>query len=166
MRMEKVLLSLGSNLGESLDIIKNACNDIKADNDIQQVIISSYYRTKPVGYKDQDDFINIAISLTTTKTPYQMLDLCAFLEQKYQRVRLFKNGPRTLDVDIIAFGDVILDEEKLILPHPRMHQRAFVLAPLKEIEPNFVITKYQKSISQLYYLLDDTEKQGVKIIHG
>ena len=144
MRMEKVLLSLGSNLGESLDIIKNACNDIKADNDIQQVIISSYYRTKPVGYKDQDDFINIAISLTTTKTPYQMLDLCAFLEQKYQRVRLFKNGPRTLDVDIIAFGDVILDEEKLILPHPRMHQRAFVLAPLKEIEPNFVITKYQK----------------------
>ena len=159
MRMEKVLLSLGSNLGESLDIIKNACNDIKADNDIQQVIISSYYRTKPVGYKDQDDFINIAISLTTTKTPYQMLDLCAFLEQKYQRVRLFKNGPRTLDVDIIAFGDVILDEEKLILPHPRMHQRAFVLAPLKEIEPNFVITKYQKSISQLYDLLDDTEKQ-------
>ena len=166
MRMEKVLLSLGSNLGESLDIIKNACNDIKADNDIQQVIISSYYRTKPVGYKDQDDFINIAISLTTTKTPYQMLDLCAFLEQKYQRVRLFKNGPRTLDVDIIAFGDVILDEEKLILPHPRMHQRAFVLAPLKEIEPNFVITKYQKSISQLYDLLDDIEKQGVKIIHG
>ena len=158
MRMEKVLLSLGSNLGESLDIIKNACNDIKADNDIQQVIISSYYRTKPVGYKDQDDFINIAISLTTTKTPYQMLDLCAFLEQKYQRVRLFKNGPRTLDVDIIAFGDVILDEEKLILPHPRMHQRAFVLAPLKEIEPNFVISKYQKNISQLYDLLDDTEK--------
>lgn len=166
MRMEKVLLSLGSNLGESLDIIKNACNDIKADNDIQEVIISSYYQTKPVGYKDQDDFINIAISLTTTKTPYQMLDLCAFLEQKYQRVRLFKNGPRTLDVDIIAFGEVILDEEKLILPHPRMHQRAFVLAPLKEIEPNFVITKYQKSISQLYDLLDDTEKQGVKIIHG
>ena len=166
MRMEKVLLSLGSNLGESLDIIKNACNDIKADNDIQEVIISSYYRTKPVGYKDQDDFINIAISLTTTKTPYQMLDLCAFLEQKYQRVRLFKNGPRTLDVDIIAFGEVILEEEKLILPHPRMHQRAFVLAPLKEIEPNFVLTKYQKSISQLYDLLDDTEKQGVKIIHG
>lgn len=95
-----------------------------------------------------------------------MLDLCAFLEQKYQRVRLFKNGPRTLDVDIIAFGEVILEEEKLILPHPRMHQRAFVLAPLKEIEPNFVITKYQKSISQLYDLLDDTEKQGVKIIHG
>ena len=89
MRMEKVLLSLGSNLGESLDIIKNACNDIKAENDIQEVIISSYYQTKPVGYKDQDDFINIAISLTTTKTPYQMLDLCAFLEQKYQRVRLF-----------------------------------------------------------------------------
>ena len=166
MRMEKVLLSLGSNLGESLDIIKNACNDIKADNDIQQVIISSYYRTKPVGYKDQDDFINIAISLTTTKTPYQMLDLCAFLEQKYQRVRLFKNGPRTLDVDIIAFGDLIMEEEKLILPHPRMHQRAFVLAPLKEIQPNFGITKYQKSISQLYDLLDDTEKQGVKIIHG
>lgn len=166
MRMEKVLLSLGSNLGESLDIIKNACNDIKADNDIQEVIISSYYQTKPVGYKDQDDFINIAISLTTTKTPYQMLDLCAFLEQKYQRVRLFKNGPRTLDVDIIAFGEVIMEEEKLILPHPRMHQRAFVLAPLKEIEPNFIITKYQKSISQLYDLLDDTEKQGVKIIHG
>ena len=95
-----------------------------------------------------------------------MLELCAFLEQKYQRVRLFKNGPRTLDVDIIAFGDLIMEEEKLILPHPRMHQRAFVLAPLKEIKPNFVISKYQKNISQLYDLLDDTEKQGVKIIHG
>ena len=164
--MTTCLLSLGSNLGNCIDTLNSAINDIKSLKGVEDVVCASMYQTKPVGYKDQDDFINIAISLTTSKTPYQMLELCAFLEQKYQRVRLFKNGPRTLDVDIIAFGDVILDEEKLILPHPRMHQRAFVLAPLKEIEPNFVITKYQKSISQLYDLLDDTEKQGVKIIHG
>lgn len=164
--MTKVLLSLGSNLGDSIDILKHAVDDIKNENDIKDVVVSPFYRTKPVGFLDQDDFVNLALSLETEIDAYALLSLASELEQKYKRVRLFKDGPRTLDIDIIAYGDTQSDDKKLTLPHPRMQERAFVLAPLKDIVPDFIITKFNRSIIELFDALPTKEKQDVKVING
>lgn len=139
--MTKVLLSLGSNLGDSIDILNHAIDDIKGKDGIKKVKVSPFYKTKPVGFLDQDDFVNLALSLETDIDSYELLEFLSSLEQKYKRVRLFKDGPRTLDIDIIAYGDTRSDDKKLTLPHPRMQKRAFVLAPLKDIEPDFSVTK-------------------------
>lgn len=164
--MTKVLLSLGSNLGDSIDILNHAIDDIKQHDDIKNVVVSPFYKTKPVGFLDQDDFVNLALSLETKIDAYSLLDFLSSLEQKYKRVRLFKDGPRTLDIDIITYGDTISDDKKLTLPHPRMQDRAFVLAPLKDIEPNFIVTKFNKSIRELFDALPTKEKQDVKVING
>ena len=129
-------------------------------------MVSPFYKTKPVGFLDQDDFVNLALSLETQIDAYSLLDFLSSLEQKYKRVRLFKDGPRTLDIDIIAYGDIKSDDKKLTLPHPRMQDRAFVLAPLKDIEPNFLVTKFNKSIKVLFDALPTKEKQDVKVING
>lgn len=164
--MTKVLLSLGSNLGDSIDILNHAIDDIKQHDGIKNVVVSPFYKTKPVGFLDQDDFVNLALSLETKIDAYSLLDFLSSLEQKYKRVRLFKDGPRTLDIDIITYGDTISDDKKLTLPHPRMQDRAFVLAPLKDIEPNFIVTKFNKSIRELFDALPTKEKQDVKVING
>lgn len=164
--MHTVLLSLGSNLGDSLEILKNAICDIKNSQGVQSVTVSSFYKTKPVGYLDQDDFINLALMVKTKLTPLAMLDLGASLEQKYQRVRLFKDGPRTLDIDIIAYDNLVINTDTLTIPHPRLHQRAFVLAPLNEIVPSYIISTFNKSIHTLYQELDNSEKQGVQLLNG
>ena len=163
--MTKILLSLGSNLGDSIDILNHAIDDIKQHDDIKNVVVSPFYKTKPVGFLDQDDFVNLALSLETKIDAYSLLDFLSSLEQKYKRVRLFKDGPRTLDIDIITYGDTISDDKKLTLPHPRMQDRAFVLAPLKDIEPNFIVTKFNKSIRELFDALPTKEKQDVKVIN-
>lgn len=164
--MTKVLLSLGSNLGDSIDVLNHAIDDIKQHDGVQNVVVSPFYKTKPVGFLDQDDFVNLALSLETQIDAYSLLDFLSSLEQKYKRVRLFKDGPRTLDIDIIAYGDIKSDDKKLTLPHPRMQDRAFVLAPLKDIEPNFLVTKFNKSIKVLFDALPTKEKQDVKVING
>ncbi|NLK85206.1 MAG: 2-amino-4-hydroxy-6-hydroxymethyldihydropteridine diphosphokinase [Aeromonadales bacterium] len=164
--MKNVLLSLGSNMGVSTDIINSACEDIKNHPSVSSYVKSSLYLTKPVGYLDQDDFINVALAIETALEPHELLKLCNELEQKYKRVRLFKDGPRTLDVDIIAYNDLRIEDKNLIIPHARMHERAFVLAPLKEIVPSFVICSFNKTISELYEELPTKEKQGAKVLNG
>ncbi|MBQ8024562.1 MAG: 2-amino-4-hydroxy-6-hydroxymethyldihydropteridine diphosphokinase [Succinivibrio sp.] len=164
--MTKVLLSLGSNLGDSIDILNHAIDDIKGKDGIKKVVVSPFYKTKPVGFLDQDDFVNLALSLETDINSFELLDFLSSLELKYKRVRLFKDGPRTLDIDIIAYGDTKSDDKKLTLPHPRMQDRAFVLAPLKDIEPDFLVTKFNQSIKELFDALPTKEKQDVKVING
>ena len=164
--MPKVLLSLGSNLGDSREILKSALKDIRALNTVKDFRVSSFYRTKPVGYADQDDFLNLACTFETELEPLNLLVKLQALEYKYKRVRLFKDGPRTLDIDIIAYGDECSDDERLTLPHPRMQDRAFVLAPLTEIAEDFVVKKFNISIGKLYKKLPDTEKKDVVKLNG
>ncbi len=164
--MTQVLLSLGSNLGDSIVILNHAVQDIKNTDGIEDVVVSPFYKTKPVGFLNQDDFVNLAVSLNTDISAYALLELVSLLEHKYKRVRLFKDGPRTLDIDIIAYGDTRNDDKKLTLPHPRMQERAFVLAPLKDIVPDFIITKFNLSIRELFDALPTKEKQDVKVING
>lgn len=135
----KVILSLGSNIGDSLSILENAITDISNHLQITLLKKSSFYVTKPVGFLDQDDFLNACVSIETTLDARSLLLFCQKIEQKYKRVRLFKNGPRTLDIDIIAIEKITLNEVDLIVPHERMHERAFVLVPLNEIEKDFYV---------------------------
>lgn len=112
---------------------------------------SSYYTTEPVGYADQPPFLNAAVALETTLAPETLLDRLLAIERSFGRDRShgIPNGPRTLDLDLILYDDTILDTPTLQLPHPRMHQRAFVLDPLAEIAPDLLHPVLRKSMSQL-----------------
>jgi 2-amino-4-hydroxy-6-hydroxymethyldihydropteridine diphosphokinase len=112
---------------------------------------SSYYSTEPVGFADQPTFLNAAIALETGLSPHSLLYHLLEIERSFGRDRShgIPNGPRTLDLDILLYGDCVISTETLQLPHPRMAQRAFVLLPMAEIAPNRIHPKYQKSMSQL-----------------
>lgn len=164
--MAKSLLSLGSNLGDSKALISDALEDINRTEGVTVLKQSSLYITKPVGFLDQDDFVNAAALVETSLDAHELLKAMQSLEQKYKRVRLFKDGPRTLDIDIIAYDEVVMNTDDLILPHPRMHERAFVLSPLNEIVPDYQVSLHNKNISELYEDLDEKEKAGAKKLNG
>jgi 2-amino-4-hydroxy-6-hydroxymethyldihydropteridine diphosphokinase len=110
------------------------------------VSVSSLYRTPPWGKLDQPDFLNAAAELSTTLSPRGLLDLCLGIEKRLKRVREERWGPRLIDVDILMFGERAIQEVGLDVPHPRMLDRAFVLAPLAEIAPDLIVVGY--SVSQ------------------
>lgn len=148
--MNKALIALGSNIGDSINILNSVIADLKADSELSVIKVSSLYKTKAKLYEDQPDFINAAISLTTDLDPVSLLDKLFFYENKYKRKRIIRWGPRTLDLDLIDYENTTLDTEKLTIPHKGMHERAFVLVPLHEIEPNYLVIKHQLTIAQLY----------------
>lgn len=133
-----VYLSLGGNLGEPAQAMGAALRMLDADPSSQVVAVSSLYRTPPWGKTDQPDFLNVAAEVRTTLSPRGLLDLCLAAERRLKRVRQERWGPRLIDIDILVFGDQTIHESGLEIPHPRMLERAFVLAPLAEIAPDFV----------------------------
>ncbi len=128
-----VYVGVGSNLGKSEDIVKNAISDLKDHPQISQVKSSSYYLTDPVGGVEQDQFINAVIKLKTSLTAEELLTVLHELEQKYKRVRTVRWGPRTLDLDIELFADQTIHNQDLDVPHKEMFNRLFVLIPLLEV---------------------------------
>ncbi|MBO4408978.1 MAG: 2-amino-4-hydroxy-6-hydroxymethyldihydropteridine diphosphokinase [Clostridiales bacterium] len=127
------ILSLGSNLGDREQNLKDAIALIKAAEDISDVCVASLYVTEPVGFKDQADFYNTCVSLYTTKTPEELLAFTSGIENELGRKRVMRWGPRTLDIDIITIDDLKLRTPKLTVPHPRYKERAFVLYPMSEL---------------------------------
>jgi len=128
-----VYLSLGSNIGDRLVFLREGLKCLERHQDIELEAVSSVYETDPVGMEDQSAFLNIAVRLKTRLDPFQLLHLCHNVEDQFQRERLLHWGPRTLDIDLLMYDDLIIDTPELILPHPRMHERAFVQIPLKEL---------------------------------
>lgn len=120
-------------MGKSEDIVANAISDLKKIPEIKNVTSSAYYLTDPVGGVEQDQFINAVMRITTTFNAEELLDQLHRLEKKYKRVRTIKWGPRTLDLDIELFDDQIIDSADLLVPHPEMFNRLFVLVPLLEV---------------------------------
>lgn len=135
--MKKVYLSLGSNVGDTKKNLEQALNMLRTKLEITK--ISSFYETEPVGYKDQDWFLNIVVEALTTIEPYDLLALCQDVENEMKRVKTIRFGPRNIDVDILLYENFISNDEKLTLPHPRMRERAFVLVPLNEIAPSLMV---------------------------
>lgn len=131
--MEKVVIGFGSNLGDSVSICRRAIAMLADCPGMSKLAVSGLYRTEPVGYLEQDWFVNGAAIFETELDPLRVLDLTRQIEQHFGRQRLERWGPRSLDLDILFHSDRILDLPELTIPHPRLQQRRFVLVPLAEI---------------------------------
>lgn len=140
-------LSLGSNIGERADHLREAIERIGAHGRV--LATSSLYETEPVEVADQDWFLNCAVSLETSESPAQLMASLLSIEQQMGRRRIQKKGPRTIDIDILLFGDKILNTLALTIPHPAMAFRRFVLKPLAEIAPEARHPVLKKSVKEL-----------------
>jgi len=137
--MNTAYVALGANLGDPAATVRAAFGALANLPDSRVSRSSSLYRTAPVGLADQPDFINAVAELQTTLAPEALLDALFDIEQRFGRIRADRNGPRTLDLDLLLYDDQLIDLPHLTLPHPRLHLRAFVLQPLAEIAPQLVI---------------------------
>ena len=153
--MIKAYLGLGSNMGDTREYIDNALKLLDANQDIFLTKISSYYKTAPVGYTDQNWFLNIVVELNTSLGPYELLKCCNEIEQELKRTRLIRWGPRTIDIDVFLYEGFESQEPRLIVPHPRMTERAFVMIPLSEINKELVINN--RNIKDIVSDLKDQE---------
>jgi len=134
-------IGLGANLGEREKAIEEALRRIEADDRTSLLRSTVPIETDPVGYEDQPRFLNAAASLATTRSPRELLDLLLEIERDLGRIRGRgpRYGPRTIDLDLLLYGDERIDVETLEVPHPRLHERRFVLEPLAELDPALVV---------------------------
>lgn len=137
--MPRVYLGIGGNVGNVKENINEALELLQEGNSLKLQKMSSYYETAPVGYEQQEWFLNIVAEIETQLTPYELLSLCNKVEHELKRERLIRWGPRTIDIDILLFEGFESNEERLTVPHPRMRERAFVIIPLLEIAPDLNI---------------------------
>lgn len=144
-----VYLSCGSNMGDRQTYLNRAVEELEAMEDTCVVKVSSFIETEPYGVKDQDRFLNGCIELTTLLTPHELLDRLHEIEAHANRERIKRWGPRTLDLDIIFYDDIVLAEENLTIPHVDMKNRLFVLEPLYEIAPYAYHPIYRKYVAEL-----------------
>ncbi len=133
--MSLAYIALGANLGDPAATVKAAFNALAELPKTRLFATSALYRSAPVGITGQPEFVNAVASIETTLDPEALLDALLAIEQQFGRVRAEKNGPRTLDLDILLYGEQIIDTARLTLPHPRLHLRAFVLYPLADLAP-------------------------------
>ena len=133
--MTLAAVALGSNMEDPEKQVARGFDEIAALPETMLLARSRLYRTAPVGYVDQPDFINACALVDTRLAPRALLDELLALEKRHGRVREIPNGPRTLDLDIVLYGDQVIDEPGLKVPHPRAHERAFVLTPLVDVWP-------------------------------
>ncbi|MDG0968567.1 MAG: 2-amino-4-hydroxy-6-hydroxymethyldihydropteridine diphosphokinase [Porticoccaceae bacterium] len=156
--MELVYLGLGSNLAGTLDNPKEQLNKalqtLSEHPKLNDLVCSSFYCTNPIGPQDQPDYINAVVRLYTCLPPFDLLDYLQTIESGQERIRDRRWGPRTLDLDILIYGKLVLNERRLTIPHPRMSERAFVLLPMSEIDPQLVITDCKTVTDLLENCLD------------
>lgn len=147
-------IALGSNIDNREDYLTEAIDKLKKQSKV--LLCSSLYETEPVGYVDQDWFLNAVVKIDTQLTCNELLEFVLGIEKELNRVRTIQNGPRTIDLDILFYEDKIVQEDNLQIPHPRLHERAFVLVPLHEISSNFIHPILKKDVSAM---LKDLPKQ-------
>lgn len=136
---QRAFVALGANLADPAAQVRAAAAALEGIAQTRVLQLSSLYRTAPIGPHGQPDFINAVAELTTALSPEALLNSLLAVEEQFGRRRDFHHAPRTLDLDLLLFADLLIDSAALILPHPRMHLRAFVIAPLLEIAPHCLI---------------------------
>lgn len=157
--MNKVYLSLGTNIGDRENNLKLAVKMLNDREGINIKAISSIYETVPVGYVDQPSFLNIALLIETSFSALETLNVCQSIENELGRVREIRWGPRIIDLDILLFNNENIEVENLIVPHPRMFERAFVLVPLLEIAKEYVTPQLQLAKESLTRM--DLNEEGI-----
>jgi len=147
-----VYLGLGSNLGDRENNLIAAVEHLS--NNLAVMKVSPVYETEPMGYKEQPLFLNTAVSAVTGLKPLDLLDMVKRIERDMGRKPDFRNSPRLVDIDILFYGDSIMRTTRLIIPHPRIAERAFVLAPLAEIACDFIHPVLHKSVGEMLVEVD------------
>lgn len=136
----RAYIGLGANLGDAEATLRQAFDEIRIIPGIEQLRLSPLYRTAPID-SSGPDYLNAVAELQTTLTAHQLLSALQDIEQRHGRLRPYRNAPRTLDLDVLLFGTEQIDEPALTIPHPRMHERAFVLRPLHDLAPDLCLTQ-------------------------
>lgn len=160
--MALVYLGLGSNIGDRVGYIQQATSLLGGDENIKIVSTSSFYETEPWHFSSENWFVNAVIAISTPLYPYQLLKVCQRVENQLGRTRTSNEyEDRTIDIDILFYDNQVIDEvndgQRLVVPHERIHQRAFMLVPMLEIAPGFVHPVLKKSITDIYDEIDDPE---------
>ena len=154
--MKKAVIALGSNIGDTLANLKEAVALLK-ENGCNVLAVSRLYQTEPWGYADQDDFLNGVVLVETDRDPFSLLELTQGIEKGMGRKKLFVNGPRNIDLDILLYENERVESENLTIPHPRIAVRMFVLRPLMDIVPEWDVPG-SGTVEQLYDAYDGNER--------
>ncbi len=149
-----VFVAMGANLGEARQTLETAAAELAATTGIQDLTLAHFYSTAPVD-SSGPDYVNTVIRFTCSLDPETLLDCLQTIEHEHGRTRLYRNAPRTLDLDLLLYGQEQINTERLTVPHPRMHERAFVLVPLADLAPELELA--QGSLSELLVKVQDQE---------
>lgn len=155
--MNKSYVSLGSNMGDRVGMLREAVRLLKKHPAIDVLKISSLYETDPVGFTEQDAFMNMVVYLQTNLSAFKLLEICQDIERRLDRKREIRWGPRTIDLDILLYNQDVLETENLVIPHPRMHERAFVLVPLLELDPGQDFVEPQREGIEIWKTYNSVE---------
>ena len=155
---ESAFVGVGSNVGDRIGHCRSAIERIRQIEGCQVKRISSFYETDPIGYEDQNRFVNAVLELASVLSPLDLLDELLSIEKDMGRKRIIRWGPRIIDLDLLLFGETVMSHPRLTLPHPRMHERGFVLLPLEEIAPHAVHPVLERSVRDLLSSLPDAVK--------
>src|SRR5699024_9890885 len=161
--MNNAYIALGANIKPRDYYMEQAIKRIKAHNQIDICATSAVYETAPAGYEDQGHFLNSVIHVQTSLDPFELLTFCQSVEHYLGRKRTIRYGPRTIDLDILLYNHENIETKRLTIPHPRMHKRAFVLVPLKELAPDLVVPGKNKNVADLVNDLPEADKRDVVI---
>lgn len=153
--MVVTVLSLGANLGDRLTALRRAVNLLRSEAFVGEIQISPIYETEPVGFREQPPFFNIVVAGSTLLTPQELLGVCKDIEQRLGRRERLRWREREIDIDVLLYGDIILTNGELELPHPCMLERGFVLVPAAEIVPDFLHPVANKTLRELALLCPD-----------
>jgi 2-amino-4-hydroxy-6-hydroxymethyldihydropteridine diphosphokinase len=159
MKRHHAYIGFGSNLGDRLNNCRNAIGELAALPSCSLLKTSSFYETSPVGLVDQPSFINGVVLLETAEDAHWLLHQMLEIENSFGRIRTLKWGPRSIDLDLLFFDDQIINTPELSVPHPSLHERRFVLEPLKEVAPNFRHPSLGKSVADLCNHLKDGDQR-------
>ncbi len=149
----RVWLGLGSNLGDRESNLRRAL-ELLQTSDLKIERVSPIYETAPQGYLEQDWFLNLVAAAETSLAPLEVLECCEAVEARLKRQRAIRNGPRTIDIDLLFYGDQVISNSRLKVPHPRYAERRFVLQPLADLEPGFRDPVNGRSVAKMLAAVD------------